>query len=253
MDEYNKCLELKSEFSKKNEMLKESLRSNKPCQNHNAPAFKEFFKINNLKAQLKGKDTIINNLKKHIANLKEKVIDDCGAPVSNSRVISPVMYKLDLIPISPTFRKNKEVHEDYLKVTKEHVDILRGIIVQDRALEPFDNALDYALISSTSASGSKSKSNTRKNRITQEASSNQKNNKVEDHPRSVMSSSNKKNRVSICNACTKHAVLDADSKFVCFTCNDCLFSTDHDKFVVDYLNDVNSRVKSKSGKSIKKE
>ncbi|GJU03442.1 hypothetical protein Tco_1113780 [Tanacetum coccineum] len=45
----------------------------------------------------------------------------------------------------------------------------------------------------------------------------------------------------------------ANSKFVCSTCNDCLFSTNHDKCVVAYLNDVNSCVKSKSGKSIKKE
>ncbi|GKA98382.1 hypothetical protein Tco_0826319, partial [Tanacetum coccineum] len=109
------------------------------------------------------------------------------------------------------------------------------------------------VISSTSASGSKSKSNTRKNRITQAASSNQKNKKVEDHPRSVMSSSNKNNRISICNASTKHDVLDANSKFVCSTCNEYLFSANHDKCFVAYLNDVNSHVKSKSGKSIKKE
>ncbi|GJW25690.1 integrase, catalytic region, zinc finger, CCHC-type containing protein [Tanacetum coccineum] len=109
------------------------------------------------------------------------------------------------------------------------------------------------VISSTQDSGSKSKSNTRKNMITQAASSNQKNKKVEDHPRSVMYSLNKKNRVSMCNAITKHAVVDANSKFVYSTCNDCLFSINHDNRVFAYLNDVNSCVKSKSCKSNKKE
>ncbi|GJY65027.1 hypothetical protein Tco_0466487 [Tanacetum coccineum] len=240
--------------------------------------------------KLKGKDTTISNLKKHIANLKEKAAADCSEFVNNSRLIAPGMYKLDVQPFSSTLRQNKEVHEDYMKVTKEHADTLRGIVEHARALEPSDNALDYAysekptvaktknrnrrvtsedkrdtsatktqkqvephseqttnksllpstrVISSTRASGSKSKSNTKKNRITQAASSNQKNKKVEDHPRSIMSSSNKKNRVSICNASTKRVVLDVNSKFVCSTCNDCLFFANHDKCVVAYLNDVN--------------
>ncbi|GJX19235.1 retrovirus-related pol polyprotein from transposon TNT 1-94 [Tanacetum coccineum] len=144
LDEYNECLELKAELSKKNEMLKERLRSNKPCQNQNAPEFQEFFKINNLKAQLKGKDTTISNIKKHIANLKGKGDVDCSESINNLTVIAPGMYKLDLQPFSSTLRKNKEVPKDYLKVTKEHADTLRGIIEQARALEPSDNTLDYA-------------------------------------------------------------------------------------------------------------
>ncbi|GJY72736.1 retrovirus-related pol polyprotein from transposon TNT 1-94 [Tanacetum coccineum] len=270
LDEYNECLELKVELSRKNEMVEKA----------------EFFEINNLKAQLKGKDTTISNLKKHIANLKGNAAADCSESVNNSRVIALGMYKLDLPPLSSTLRKNKEVREDYLKVTKEHANTLHGIVEQDRALEPSDNALNYAckyaqqnqellvcvnascpssqkdsakpvtaktknrnrrvtfeekrdtsetktqkqvepqskqttnkpllpstgVIGSTSASGSKSKSNTREYRITQAASSNQKNKKVEDHPRIVMSSSNKNNRISICNAI-------AFQKHTCFVCN----------------------------------
>ncbi|GKB64351.1 hypothetical protein Tco_0920537, partial [Tanacetum coccineum] len=82
------------------------------------------------------------------------------------------------------------------------------------------------LITSTSASGSQSKNNTRKNRITPAASSNKKNKTVEALPRKVMSSLNKKNHVSLCNANFKHDVKDANSK---------------------------SRVKSKSSKSKKME
>ncbi|GJZ29151.1 retrovirus-related pol polyprotein from transposon TNT 1-94 [Tanacetum coccineum] len=64
--------------------------------------------------------------------------------VINSRVLAPGIYKLDLPPISSTLRKNKEVHEEYLTVTKEHVDTLYGIVEQARSLEPSNNALDYA-------------------------------------------------------------------------------------------------------------
>ncbi|GJR17604.1 retrovirus-related pol polyprotein from transposon TNT 1-94, partial [Tanacetum coccineum] len=95
---------------------------------------------------------------------------------------------------------------------------------------------------SASSSVSKPSGNTKKNRISQTSSSNQKN-KVEDHLRSIKSSSNKKNRVSECNASTKHDVLDGNSKFVCSTCNECLFNACHDMCVVDFLNDMNVRDK----------
>nr|GEV67281.1 hypothetical protein [Tanacetum cinerariifolium] len=54
------------------------------------------------------------------------------------------MYNLDLQPLSPKLRKNREAHVDYLKQTKEHADILYDIIEQDRALKPSYNALDFA-------------------------------------------------------------------------------------------------------------
>ncbi|GJT66646.1 ribonuclease H-like domain-containing protein [Tanacetum coccineum] len=216
--------------SKMNEKQNDPISKEK----NDVPEFREFFKIHNLKAQLQEKDTTISNLKKHIANLKEKVVADCSKSVNNSRVISSGMYKIDLQPLSSTLRKNKEVHEDYLKITKDHTDTLR-------------------VRSSTSASGSQSKGNTRKNRITPAAISNNTNKTVEVHPRKVMSSSNKKNHVSMCNANSKHAIKDVNSKFVCSTCNGCLFSSNHDKCVVAYIIDVNERAKSKSGKSTKME
>ncbi|GJS81746.1 hypothetical protein Tco_0748287 [Tanacetum coccineum] len=99
VDEYNECLELMVELSKKNEMvkkvvynelskkcsrlenhcisleiekqqLKESFQSPKPCQNKNAPEFKEFFEFNNLKAQAERVRTRqTSTLKKTLLNL----------------------------------------------------------------------------------------------------------------------------------------------------------------------------------------
>ncbi|GKA24015.1 hypothetical protein Tco_0710048 [Tanacetum coccineum] len=109
-----------------------------------ASEFKEFFEIKELKAQLQKKSTTISNLKDHIAKLKGKSVSDCTVPVNNSNVISLGMYKLDLQPLSPKLKKNREARVDYLKQTKEHADTLRDIVEQARALKPLDNALDYA-------------------------------------------------------------------------------------------------------------
>nr|GEW23336.1 hypothetical protein [Tanacetum cinerariifolium] len=50
----------------------ESFQSNKPCKNQDSPDFREFFVINELKAQLQAKNSTINNLKKQIKNVLEK-------------------------------------------------------------------------------------------------------------------------------------------------------------------------------------
>ncbi|GJW50580.1 hypothetical protein Tco_0091931 [Tanacetum coccineum] len=46
-------------------------QSNKPCKNQDAPEFCEFFEINDLKAQLQAKTTLICNLKNQIKSVKE--------------------------------------------------------------------------------------------------------------------------------------------------------------------------------------
>ncbi|GJY26692.1 hypothetical protein Tco_0401418 [Tanacetum coccineum] len=49
----------------------ESFQSNKPCKNHDAPEFCQFFEINDFKAQLQVKTTLICNLKNQIKSVKE--------------------------------------------------------------------------------------------------------------------------------------------------------------------------------------
>ncbi|GKE30463.1 hypothetical protein Tco_1445847 [Tanacetum coccineum] len=198
------------------------------------------------------------------------------------------MYKLDLPPLSLKLKRNREVLVDYLKQAKAHADTLCAIFEQAKDLKPLDNALDYAckfttriqellvyvnatcpssrhesaklvtitpinkrVKSFTRASRSHPSGNTKKNKISPTTSNNQ-NNKVEDHLRSVKSSLNKKNPVSECNESTKQNVLKANSKSVCKTCNECLFNACHDLCVVDYLNNVNVRAKSRSSTSNKK-
>ncbi|GKD04783.1 retrovirus-related pol polyprotein from transposon TNT 1-94 [Tanacetum coccineum] len=126
IDEYSRCVKLEAELSKKNDMVEKD----------DAPEFPEFLEINELKAQLRKKKTTISNLKDHIASLKGTSVSDYTVQVNNSCVLALGMYKLDLEPLSPKRRKNREVHVDYLKQTKEHADTFRDIVEQARCNTP---------------------------------------------------------------------------------------------------------------------
>nr|GEU73298.1 Gag-Pol polyprotein [Tanacetum cinerariifolium] len=101
-----------------------------------------------------------------------------------------------------------------------------------------------------------SSNNTQKqnNKILQSSSRN-KTNKVEDQSRSVKSRKNKKNRVAKteCNAYVMQSMLDVNTKPICVICNECLFDSNHDKCVLNFVQDVNVHSKSKSTKSNKKQ
>ncbi|GKB94591.1 retrovirus-related pol polyprotein from transposon TNT 1-94 [Tanacetum coccineum] len=119
--EYSRCLELED-----------------------AREFRKFFEINELKAQLQAKNTRISNLKNHIKELKEKSVADCIESVTKSKVIALGMFKLDLEPLSPKLKKNREAHVNYLKTTKDNADILRDIVEQARTSNPSNDAVEYA-------------------------------------------------------------------------------------------------------------
>ncbi|GJR62626.1 hypothetical protein Tco_1504788 [Tanacetum coccineum] len=109
-----------------------------------------------------------------------------------------------------------------------------------------ESATSSRMKSSNSTSRSQPSGNTKKNKISQITSRNEKN-KVEDHPRSVKSSSNKKNHVSepVYIANVKHSMLNANSELICVTCNEWMFDAIHNLCVLDFVNDVNVHTKSK--------
>ncbi|GJV32293.1 retrovirus-related pol polyprotein from transposon TNT 1-94 [Tanacetum coccineum] len=106
---------------------------------------------------------------------------------------------------------------------------------------------------STSASGSQPSGNTKKDKIQQTPSSTQKN-KVEAHPRKVKSSLKNKDCVVAPKgtANVQHSKLNANSELKCVKCNGCMLSDNHDLCVLDFINNVNARVKSKSIKKSSK-
>nr|GEZ72200.1 integrase, catalytic region, zinc finger, CCHC-type, peptidase aspartic, catalytic [Tanacetum cinerariifolium] len=88
-----------------------------------------------------------------------------------------------------------------------------------------------------------------KDRI-QRAPSKAKKNKLEDHPRIVRPSLNKKKSFVDTKAISSVTTskLNVNANLKCATCNGCLFSDTHDSCVLAYINSVNASLKSKSVK-----
>ncbi|GJX87922.1 hypothetical protein Tco_0339936 [Tanacetum coccineum] len=173
------------------------------------------------------------------------------------KVLAPGMYAIDVEPIPPRNRNNREVHLEYLKHLKESVGTLREIVEEARELIEYvigtcpkdfnkrDRKIATAPLNrkkrvtfvepgvkdATAASGSKPRSNTKKDR-TLPAKSDKK--KVEDHSRNNKSSVKQKNRVDS-SISYKRTVINSNSNYVCKTCNKCLMSFNHDKCVVKSL------------------
>ncbi|GJZ17781.1 retrovirus-related pol polyprotein from transposon TNT 1-94 [Tanacetum coccineum] len=90
---------------------------------------------------------------------------------------------------------------------------------------------------STEASGSKPRSNTKKNRILPAKRENKK--KVEDHLRTNKSVWTKVNRVDS-SISYRRVVINSNSESVCKMCNKCLNSANHEMCVVNILSSVNA-------------
>nr|GFA48329.1 retrovirus-related Pol polyprotein from transposon TNT 1-94 [Tanacetum cinerariifolium] len=101
----------------------------------------------------------------------------------------------------------------------------------------------------TSASGSQPSGNTKKDKILKTPSSAKKN-KLEANPRDVISSlQNKKSVVNTKDiASVQKSKLNVNSDLQCVMCNGCLFSDNHDSYVLEFINTVNAHEKSKSVK-----
>ncbi|GJS50480.1 hypothetical protein Tco_0623842 [Tanacetum coccineum] len=70
---------------------------------------------------------------------------------------------------------------------------------------------------------------------------------VEEHPRNLLLSKNKKHMSSECNNVTL-AIRNDKSKVVCAMCKQCLITANHDVCVLNYVNGMNSRSKKQKAK-----
>ncbi|GJR14835.1 hypothetical protein Tco_0797487 [Tanacetum coccineum] len=111
------CISLEISIQQK----EESFQSNKPCKNQDSPEFREFFEINELKAQLQAKNSTINNLKKQIKNVHEKSNE---AKVKHDiDVIETINIELEhkvakLLKENETLKKHYKDLYDSIKVTR---------------------------------------------------------------------------------------------------------------------------------------
>ncbi|GJW59992.1 retrovirus-related pol polyprotein from transposon TNT 1-94 [Tanacetum coccineum] len=190
---------------------KESFQNNRSLNNQNAPEILEFFKINEWQAKLDAKDVSLANLRKHIESLKGKnVVEKDVQPnntnehpstlreiVEHARALRPLDSDLNstcmyvqriqevLVYVTDTCPSLTKPSEKLVAVT---------LLNKNKKVRFAEPATSSRMKSSTSASRSQPSGNIKNNRISRTTSSNMMN-KVEVQPRSVKSSSNKKNRV----------------------------------------------------------
>nr|GEV37654.1 hypothetical protein [Tanacetum cinerariifolium] len=190
------------------------------------PSFDQLFAINDLNAQSQEKDMVIKKLKERIKSLNGNMKED---------KIKKELDEIETINIELDHRVTKLIAEnEHLKQTYKQL---------------YDSIRSSRVNLSTSASGSQPLGNTKKYKIQQTPSSTKKN-KIEAYPRSVRSSLRNKNCVvkTKDTASVQSSKLNVNSDLQCVTRNGCLFFDNHDSCVLDFINNMNARVKSKSVK-----
>nr|GFB53132.1 hypothetical protein [Tanacetum cinerariifolium] len=125
-------------------------------------------------------------------NLKAQILDKVNSVSKDHvkpKVLAPGKYAIDVEPIVPRLRNNREAHLDYLKHLKESVETIRDIVEEAKVVRLLDRSLVFAFRYTknsqelfeyktnvpvppstgvkrcTTASGSQPKSNIKKNRI----------------------------------------------------------------------------------------
>ncbi|GJV59623.1 hypothetical protein Tco_1465723 [Tanacetum coccineum] len=129
-----------------------------------APEFDAFFELNEKNAQLQTHKNIILKLKAQISQLKDNKSDVSGTllpqplesqnfqlhVITNETVIPKVSvcnkYAIDVEPIPPTQRNNRNVQQGYLNCLKDTLDTLCEIVEEARSKRTSDNSLEYACI-----------------------------------------------------------------------------------------------------------
>nr|GEZ94190.1 hypothetical protein [Tanacetum cinerariifolium] len=145
-----------------------------------APTFAELFEINELKAQIQEKDTVILKLKEKIksssGDVKERKVERKVEEIETQNLeldhkekvlvitalkeqlkgkailtkavslnpVDPVLLQVDVVPLVPKLRKNRTAHIDYIKHTQEEAATLRELVESERLLSPLNTSLAYA-------------------------------------------------------------------------------------------------------------
>ncbi|GJY25508.1 retrovirus-related pol polyprotein from transposon TNT 1-94 [Tanacetum coccineum] len=210
-------------------------------------AFNVILKKNeDLKAQIQDKVFVITSLKNDLRKIKGKEIVDIAAQIPSANTIVPGMFKLDLEPLAPSAKKVAVTPKNKIKKVRFAEPLTSSSNIKQVESSNTSDSNTPVLSStglkcSTSKCGSKPTGNKRNDRISQTPSRNMKN-KVEAQPRKV----NNKNRAvePICDVNVKHSLLNANSEPICATCKKSMFDGVHDICLLDFVENMNSHVKS---------
>nr|GEU33860.1 copia protein [Tanacetum cinerariifolium] len=202
--EQSRCLDLEAKISKLQHESQKDVH-NKMIK-HALAEFDSFFKINNLKEQLLEKDNTIRNMKIQVSKLTDKsskVDHDQDVKALESKNLELTEHVYAILEQNERFRAENEKVKQHYKELYDLIKIMRAdtnektssLITEIQNLKALlkgktkfvtvdlvkPKVLAPGVSSSTEASRSKPKSNTKKNRILTAKSENKK--KVKDHHR----------------------------------------------------------------------
>ncbi|GJR06185.1 reverse transcriptase domain-containing protein [Tanacetum coccineum] len=250
------------------------IRSKEQCDDLINQVNLKSVEISDLNASLQEKVLVITDLKDDLRKLKGKALVDDAV---TKHTIDPMTLKIDVKPITPKLYTkriqelltniSKTCHsinnsgENLVAVTPKNKDkrVRFTKLIKSsgntKTTSSSNLVSNKPMLSSTgvkpsnSVTGSQPSGNTKKDKILRTPSSTMKN-KAEAHPRTVKSSLKNKNSFvkPKGNANVQHSKLNTNSELLCVKCNGCMLSDNHDLCVLDFINNVNARVKSKSVK-----
>ncbi|GJU02361.1 putative reverse transcriptase domain-containing protein [Tanacetum coccineum] len=123
--EQNECVRVELEEVKQHyKELFESIQITRASTNEKTSSL--LTQIEDLKAQLEG-------------NMKVAARSSV-----KTKVLAPGMYAIDVEPIPPRLKNNRNAHLTYINHLKESVETVREIVEEARVVKPLDNALNYA-------------------------------------------------------------------------------------------------------------
>ncbi|GJV76086.1 hypothetical protein Tco_1507670 [Tanacetum coccineum] len=125
---------------------------------HNNDSYDELMSNNNVISYAEYMITIKNDAAQSVPSPKQdnamilsvieqmqSQVEQCNTVIEKcSKVLAPGLLRTESEPINVYTKNNRAMHQDYLKVTKEHVATLQELLEHARALKPFDENLDYA-------------------------------------------------------------------------------------------------------------
>nr|GEX25490.1 retrovirus-related Pol polyprotein from transposon TNT 1-94 [Tanacetum cinerariifolium] len=166
-----RCLALEAELANLH-----SIGNNPPTPYKDNPDFDSVFLIGKMQASLLGKDNVIHQLKKKLSQLQvtrsdtdstltvqtaDSQITKLTEQVTNLQaqndlfraendkikqhykelVLARGKYAIDVEPIDPRLRNNRDAHQDYLRHLKESVETIYDIVEKAKIVRPLDRSI----------------------------------------------------------------------------------------------------------------
>ncbi|GJX21578.1 integrase, catalytic region, zinc finger, CCHC-type containing protein [Tanacetum coccineum] len=202
------------------QLNQEIFQRDNSVSNQTAPSFDQLFELNELKAQYQEIDRVIKKLKERIKSLSGKINED---------KIKKDLEEIKIINIELDHRVSKLIAENkHLKQTyKQLYDSIKPVRI--RSKEQCDGLINQVNLKSMEISDLNARLQEKVFLIAA----------LKDELRKL------KGKSLVDNDVTKHTI---DPEMLKNDCNGCMLSDNHDLCVLDFVNNVNARVKSKSVK-----